>query len=331
MGGGGQNHSYTFHILSDNLSQTTQDKFQSLAKALNNIYPCEIFTHFVSENAFKNYPTLHNSHATYLRLKLASILPKHLNICLYLDVDILVLSDLRELFNTNLKGNLLAAVGDFNTDKTLPHKIGNMPPYSFSKNNLYYNSGVMLINLQKWRKMDMESKALNFLSTYAVHYHDQDTINAIAENKILKLDPKWNLAAFYATALQRNLSINFNKGEYCLPYTQETFHKATENPAIVHYFGNIIAKPWESVYSKIHTHLNSYLPFYHSSYYKWWEIALQVPAFNTELVALKLQIEQSDLKHYSNSLANTLKERDTFFLQKIQMLEANIQLLLTKT
>ena len=68
-----------------------------------------------------------------------------------------MLSDLRELFNTNLKGNLLAAVGDFNTDKTLPHKIGNMPPYSFSKNNLYYNSGVMLINLQKWRKMDMES------------------------------------------------------------------------------------------------------------------------------------------------------------------------------
>ena len=115
-----QNDKYVFHILTENLTQTTQEKFQSLAKSLRNIYPCEILIYPVSDKEFQNYPTLHGTYTTYLRLKVASILPKDIAKCLYLDVDLFVLSDVREIFALNLGDNLLAAVGDFSTNKTLP-------------------------------------------------------------------------------------------------------------------------------------------------------------------------------------------------------------------
>ncbi|MCI5969172.1 glycosyltransferase family 8 protein [Helicobacter sp.] len=321
--GGGQNRQegkYIFHILSDNITSKNQKRFQTLAKELSKTYPCEIFTYLVSDKEFQGYPKLHNSYTTYLRLKSASILPSDITTCLYLDTDILVLCDLRELFKTDLKGNLLAAVGDFNTDKTLPSRT-SLSPYAFDKNAPYYNAGVMLLNLRKWRDENMESKALNFLKTYEVHYHDQDTINAIAKNQILTLNPKWNLGAFYALALEKNLAINLNCGEYFLPYTQETFKEALKNPAILHYLGNITPKPWESIYSKINPPLNSYTPFYHHSIQKWWEIALNTPEFSKDLIALKLQIEREDLQQYSNTLSKALQERDNFFLQKIQEIE----------
>lgn len=63
-------------------------------------------------------------------------------------------------------------------------------PYAFNPNDEYFNAGVMLINLQQWRKEQLEAQFLQFLSTYQVQYHDQDTINAVARNRILKLNPK---------------------------------------------------------------------------------------------------------------------------------------------
>src|SRR3712207_6473353 len=52
------------------------------------------------------------SRATYLRLLLPRLLPAHVERLLYLDCDILCAGSLRELFDLDLRGNVLAAVRD---------------------------------------------------------------------------------------------------------------------------------------------------------------------------------------------------------------------------
>lgn len=98
-----------------------------------------------------------------------------------------------------------------------------------------------------------------------------------------------------------------------------------QSPAILHYHGNRIAKPWESIYSKIDPQINDYLPLTHASYQKWWEIAENTPIFNQELMQLQQVLNTNALQDYAKSLNNALKIRDTFFTQRIQALEMAIQ------
>ena len=86
--------------------------------------------------------------ATYYRLKLASLLPDVSKI-IYLDCDIIVNSDISELFDVNMDECLVAGVRDINRRML---KI----------NPKYVNAGVLLLNLDMWRKENFEQKLLDY-------------------------------------------------------------------------------------------------------------------------------------------------------------------------
>ena len=322
---------YDFHILSADIAQESQDKFQILAESLNQIYPCQITIHKVSDKEFHKTPTLNGNHSAYLRLKVASILPKNIKKCLYLDTDMLILSDIRDIFNTNLDNYLLAAVGDFHTSRILPAYTNNTN-YTFDATQPYFNSGMLLINLEKWCKEQIESKLLDFLATYQVLYHDQDAINAIAKDKILKLSPKWNTILIFKLAIEEwtGTKLLFGIGEGKLSYEREYFAQEVKSPAILHLCGDYIPKPWQSPYSKIYPPFNAYLPITHSSYAKWWNIALNTPAFNDELAKIKQELDENALQYYITAINNALQMRDDFYTQQIQTLHNAIQSLLSR-
>ena len=79
------------------------------------------------------------------RLLLDKLLPNNLEKVLYLDGDTIVRGSLKELWNTNLKNNAIAASIEPTIDKKRKENLG-------LKNCPYYNAGVLLINLKKWRK-----------------------------------------------------------------------------------------------------------------------------------------------------------------------------------
>ena len=61
-------------------------------------------------------------------------------------------------------------------------------------NDRYINSGVILINLKKWREDNLEKKFIDFINKYNgdVPCADQGTINGVCKNKILIIHPKYN-------------------------------------------------------------------------------------------------------------------------------------------
>lgn len=325
------NSPYDFHIISADISQESQERFKTLAESLNKIYPCQITIHKVSDERFCKNKHFYGSYAVYRSLKVGSILPKNIKKCVFLGADMLALSDIRELFNINLEGNLLAATGDFNTNKILPSYL-NTEPYQFDKNRFYFNTGTLIIDLEKWRKEKIEQEILNILATYEMDLADQDALNIIAKDKTLKLNPKWNMLLFLMFAVENELKITFEgeNAEFYLPYDRETFKEAMQNPAFIHYAGNITHKPWESKYSKIYPQFNAYLPITHSSYAKWWKIALNTPAFNDELAKIKQELDENALQYYITAINNALQMRDNFYSQQIQTLHNAIQSLLSR-
>jgi lipopolysaccharide biosynthesis glycosyltransferase len=136
--------------------------------------------------------------ATYVRLRLDSLLDTRYDRVLYLDADTRVLSPLEPLFNVKIENSPLAAVKDIymyvqNRLEEANNVLGS--PVSTD----YFNAGVMLMN---WRAMKSEhilAKALEFARRRSgqLRAYDQDALNAIVAGRFVHLDPRWNLPHYY--------------------------------------------------------------------------------------------------------------------------------------
>lgn len=70
-------------------------------------------TILINKNLFKEFPDIGRiSKEAYYRLLVTELLPKNIERALYLDTDILIRGNLKDLYNINLDGNLIAAVID---------------------------------------------------------------------------------------------------------------------------------------------------------------------------------------------------------------------------
>jgi len=123
-----------------------------------------------------------------VRILLPDLLPESVHRVLYLDGDILVTADLSELYNFDLKEN---STGMTKRKFDVVKEPG-------------YNSGVILMDIDKWRKEKISKQMLDYINNNfekflctdkkeAVHrFADQDLINLILYKKITTLPPNWN-------------------------------------------------------------------------------------------------------------------------------------------
>jgi len=155
---------------------------------------------------------------TYYRISLPDLLTEKVQKAIYLDGDIIVKTDITELWNINIDNYYLAAVEDFWV------KDSRNSHLSIPKGSKYFNAGVLLINLKKWREKQIKNKVIQFIKTNSsrIKFCSQDPLNAIIHDKWLQLDPKWNFMPHYLT------------------------YPGLKNikPAIIHYAG--LKKPWNS-------------------------------------------------------------------------------------
>ncbi|MCW8107610.1 glycosyltransferase family 8 protein [Alteromonas ponticola] len=128
---------------------------------------------------------------TYLRLLLAEILPDSIKRVLYLDCDMVALGDISELAHVEISEFLAAVVSDAKLSRQDYTATLGM------HTNRYFNAGLMLINLEKWRSFNVAEKALQLLCSgkqYA--YNDQDVLNILFQNKLLYLSSVYNFQTY---------------------------------------------------------------------------------------------------------------------------------------
>lgn len=139
------------------------------------------------------------------RLLLPRILPQVKKL-IYLDADVLVVDDIKKLWDTDMSEHSLAGVHDIGFEKGVtPSRIIQE---GYVKRDNYINSGVLIMNLDKIRAQgDLLDMALEFLNNNAdSNLPDQDALNFIFRDEMLLLDPKWNTFTRYEVEVDRSLS-----------------------------------------------------------------------------------------------------------------------------
>ena len=169
----------------------------------------------------------------YYRLLAPCLLPQKLHRILYLDPDILVINSLKPLWETYMKGRLFAAAA--HTGKT--NLANNINQVRLGTTNKYFNSGVLLINLDQGRKEILPEEIFQYAGEHAKELllPDQDILNAVFGSRTLELDDYlWNYdARNYSTYLLRS-------GGVC------DMDWVMGNTGILHFCGK--TKPWQAGY-----------------------------------------------------------------------------------
>ena len=175
-------YNINIYVLDGGIEKENKEKLKSLvSKYSENIHFIKIDNSF-----FKDfYISGHITHATYYRILIPKLL-QDLDKILYLDCDIIVLKDIFELYNINIDNYLFAAVNEGVLDR---QKELRMP-----ENEPYFNAGVMLMNLKRWREENISEKIIQFIkdNPKKLKNWDQDALNATMYGKWLNLNIKFN-------------------------------------------------------------------------------------------------------------------------------------------
>jgi lipopolysaccharide biosynthesis glycosyltransferase len=136
--------------------------------------------------------------ATYYKLLVPELLPPEVAKVIWLDCDCVVTGDLAQLWKIDLADHHLLAVPD--TSVPTVSAPGGVAPYrrlGIAPDARYFNAGVMVMNLDLWRRDGVPSQAFGYLREYrdTVVFWDQEALNAVLPGKWDALDPRWNCIA----------------------------------------------------------------------------------------------------------------------------------------
>lgn len=227
----GTGRSVVVHIMFDTLSPETRARLQASAPTDRLQIQWTSINHTGITSAFTPLRAYdHISPASYFRLLLPDVLPLELQRVIYLDCDLVVSADIGMLWDLDLDGHYAAAVPELTEDSHLvssPQGIRLWRELGLSADLEQFNSGVLLINLDKWRTEFIRQRALIYLEQAAdwLRWHDQEALNAIFAGDWLRLDAHWNLTMRW---LMENVPVTY------------------QPPCIIHYHS--AEKPWHTGY-----------------------------------------------------------------------------------
>lgn len=130
----------------------------------------------------------------YARLLIPELLPPDLDRVLYLDADMVVLEDLSPLWDTDLAGRSVGAVRDRIGQVGAPGGLRNHQALGIRADAHYFNSGLLLMDLRRWRALSIGPRVIDYLRTHRdlIQMGDQDGLNALLHDDWLELPFHWN-------------------------------------------------------------------------------------------------------------------------------------------
>ena len=181
----------TMHLLHDStLTEDNREKFEALAAKYGQkifFYDMETLCGEVLSGILEILPdaiVTRFSQAALYRLLAGIVLPQSVHKLIYLDADTIVHMDIARLWNEEVGENGLAAIDEISATQGNPAPQPLVEAGEISRDR-YFNSGVMLIDLDKWREHpEFLTNGLKMLTEHPKCFcFDQDILNyAFASN-----------------------------------------------------------------------------------------------------------------------------------------------------
>ena len=153
-------------------------------------YKCKLTVKYIEGDLLKELPTTKIFKTpVYYRLMLPFLLGKEIEKILYLDVDIVVNGSLIDIWETNIDEVYLAAVPDIEVSQKC-----SLNRLKLSPKEKYFNSGVLLLNMNRIKKNKVFEKVMAYLkeTKEEIIFPDQDGLNKIVSGEWKELESKWN-------------------------------------------------------------------------------------------------------------------------------------------
>lgn len=166
--------------------------------------------------------------AALLRLGMHHWLPSNCQKVIYLDCDLVVLDDIANLLLFDMQGAPIASVANLQGNQQRRMGLGYQH---------YFNSGVLLVDLDKWKARNVLDQVEQILQQhdYTLSYPDQDALNLIFQDWF-RLPMRWNMQPYAYPAVEKKVA-------HYADWQQELEH-AIREPAIIHFIG--ARKPWHA-------------------------------------------------------------------------------------
>lgn len=227
------------YIIDDHISENNKKEINRLAIGNNKIFWLPMIN--INNEIGSKLQFDRGSSAQFARIFIDRYLPKDVNRIIYLDCDTMSVSSIKKLWNIDLKNATFGACLDafsrfYSRNLKLP------------KNASLINSGVLLIDLDKWRSKFKEQQAIEILkkNNGKLQQADQGLLDILVQDDLLILDPKFNCINGYFEFSYTEW-IKYRKPEkiYTEIYTAHLIQNALVNPVIIHFTSSFLNdRPW---------------------------------------------------------------------------------------
>lgn len=176
--------------------------------------------------------------AQFGRLFFEKLIPESWEKIIYLDCDTLILKSLEGLWKQDLGNYPAGGIRDAFSKE-------NYRMLGISIKDVLINSGVMLIDVTKWREQQIEKKIISYIRycNGQMPQGDQGIINYVLRGKIRQLPPEFNVVEYlydfsYDEVLLYRKPINY--------YSRQQIKEAKEAPVVVHFTTSFASvRPWQ--------------------------------------------------------------------------------------
>ncbi len=215
---------FRFHILDGGIKSLNKAKLLELRY----IRDFSIEFYDMRKYDFSQFPLNRQyiSVATYYRLLLLDLLPFDIEKVIYLDCDVILEKDIKELWNYDISDYLAGVVEDEGS-------ISQQRRLNLPCENNYFNAGVLLLNIKALRNFDFKKKCIRYFEENEgiITLQDQDILNGVMNGKCKFLPLCWNTNS--RIYLGNELEHNYNLQDEVI---------AGNSPGIIHYTDK--NKPW---------------------------------------------------------------------------------------
>jgi len=236
-------------LLSSGIPQWKVDKLKTLVIDNGSEFKCLDITEKLDKIASEfKLPLMRGGYSTYARIFLSDIL-LDFNDVLLIDSDTLILGDVSEILN-NKSDHVMLACRDY----VVSNINSRHEDFELSKHP-YYNMGVLYINLEKWRKLEL-TKILtqNYDRNYTLRIADQSILNKYLYKYIGEADIKFNYYTYFHYEFDYQYYKELNNETSFAEKNELSLAKS--KPIIIHFIGTWYERPWFkfniSPYNKIY-------------------------------------------------------------------------------
>lgn len=226
-------------ILDNKISKENKKRLEKICLGLNRQKPRFVNVTNLEDKLNLKLKLDRGSISQYARLMIDEAFSSEVRRVLYLDCDTLIVGKIDELWNLNLDVNEIVGVSKDAFSKYYRKNI------DLNDTDMMFNSGVMLIDLEKWRKFGIRNKIINFIKDKHgnIQQGDQGVLNGVLCHYAKVISPKFNMVSIfydltYKQIMKYRRPVNF--------YSKDEIENAKNSPIIFHYTSSFYSlRPWQ--------------------------------------------------------------------------------------